>query len=375
MRILLLLVTSLALAGCLGHSTPPSGWTNSVVEPGRIQTFVDPNGTFFPDDWRNDAVIGEGNFKRADSLLNAVAGDITPARRQALHEYEARWLATVSRTVAGKSRVFILIHGFNDPAESARESYALIREQLDLRADDAVIEFYWDGLKTWGGPVRRTAGSARIWFWATAYSQVGGSRGLRRILSVIHDADVYLISHSRGASVSLSALSNPAYDPDFSRPTERFLCPDGEARPRGAEDCSPGFLSPPALADQRNRYHLLMMAPAIGNPDFWASGAEGPPVREISPWPFEIRYTVNPNDPVLRKYLEALSPHFNATDFGYNADVGRRLSEQYPMIAYPIADLPTHSFPAYVRCRVTLRMFAEAGIASPISEAVDQTLC
>lgn len=367
-RLGLLLLVPLLLAGCLGHSTPPPGWTNSVTGSGAIQTFVDANGTFFPDDWRSGDVIGEQRFKQADSLLNAVAIDARASQRAALHAYEDQWLRTVDQTVEGRSRVFILIHGFNDAAPSARESYALIRDNLDVRPDDAVIEFYWDGLTTWGGPLRRMVGSGRIWFWATGYSQVAGSRGLRRILSTIENADVYIISHSRGASVSLSALSNPSYDPDFAGPTERGLCPDGDARPRGVV-CPPGFLQPAELGDKGNRYHLLMLAPAIGNPDFWGPAsplqvapAPRPQLRALSPELISIRHTVNGGDPVLRKYLSALSPHFNATDLGYAPEVGRGLSARYPLTAYSIADLNSHAFPLYVQCNVTVRMFADAGI-------------
>lgn len=368
--VFVLAAVCIALSGCLGHSLPPPGWNNAVLAPGVVQTFVDANGTFYPNNWRANSVIGERDFERADSLLNAVAGDRDITRRNALHAYEERWLQTVAEEVRGSRRVFILIHGFNDAAETARASYEVVRSNLDIRPDDAVIEFYWDGLKTWGGPVGKRLASGRIWFWATGYSQVGGSRGLRRILDRIENADVYLISHSRGASVSLSALSNPTYDPGFSRPTEMFLCPDGNAVPQGSPPCPPGFLSPPRLEDRGNTYHLLMMAPAIGNPDFWDPETAGE-YRQISPWPYDIRYTINRQDDVLKKLFGGLSPHFNATDLGYSSAVGEALSRHYQaqgypaMQGYPISDLKSHSFSLYADCKVTLRMFADAGIAPP----------
>lgn len=384
-RFVIVALCALLVGGCLGHSTPPPGWTNAVTAPGRIQTFVDANGTFFPDDWRSEDVIGETRFRDADSLLNAVAIDAREGQRRALHAYEARWLDTFDAAVEGRKRVFVLIHGFNDEAGSARRSYALVQDNLDLRPEDVVVEFYWDGLTSWGGPLRKMVGSGRIWFWATGYSQVAGSRGLRRLLSRIENADVYLISHSRGASVSLSALSNPSYDPDFVAGTEPLLCPDGDARPVGAPPCPPGFLQPAALADTGNRYHLLMMAPAIGNPDFWgpasstSSAAAAPPrFRELSPWPLDVRYTVNPLDPVLKKYFSPLSAHYNATDLGHDPAVGRRLSERYPtMSGYLISDREhdVHDFGVYVRCDVVVRMFADAGIGRRRPRDVDGGGC
>src|SRR5690606_17943217 len=68
---------------------------------------------------------------------------------------------------------------------------------------DEIIQFYWDGLTS-----QSILGGAKIWFDATNYSQMAGEFGLRRILNVISNKEVYIISHSRGASVVVSALNS-----------------------------------------------------------------------------------------------------------------------------------------------------------------------
>lgn len=68
------------------------------------------------------------------------------------------------------------------------------------------------------------------------------------------------MSYSRGASVVLSALSYPAYDPDFREATTRlsYLEPSGSA-----------YFTPAPLGPG-GPIRVMMLAPAIGAPDFRA---------------------------------------------------------------------------------------------------------
>lgn len=353
---------ALLLAGCVTNHALPTTAAPNVIERTPVpivRAFVDSNGTFYPDDWPSRDVVGDRAIHHRHSILNALAHEDDPGKRSALRRYEDGWLNRVAAALDRKRRVFVLVHGFNDPAPSAANSYWMVENNLDLEEGDAVVEFFWDGLDAGGTKL----GAGRIWFWSTGYSQVAGSRGLRRILNRISGAEIYIISHSRGASVALSALGNPPYDPDFSEPTNRLCFQTDQLPP--ASRCESDFLAPPEMRDGGNRIHLLMLAPAVGNPDFWARTGPGS-WRDFEQTAHgqlvSIRHTVNPDDPVLKKYVRGLTDRFNATDLGYDPAVSASLGARFPLRTFPVSGLPHHDFPLYVRCDVVVRMFEDAGI-------------
>lgn len=375
-RVLFALAVILASSGCAIRNTRPVDSLANVIQSrpvDRIRTFVDANGTFYPDGWDAPAVVGREALDERHTILNALWLEQFSARRDALRRYESGWLDRVEETLQDKRRVFILVHGFNDPEPSVASAYWMVENNLDLKPDDAVVEFFWDGLDA-GGTM---PGAGRIWFWAAGYSQVAGSRGLRRILDRISDADIYLISHSRGASVALSALANPPYAHSFETQTNALCFLTDEPPPMSR--CTRDFLRPARLQNESNRIHLLMLAPAIGHPDFWARSG-GPELRDFATETggqfVDIRHTTNPDDPVLKKYLRGLSNNFNATDLGYDGRVSETLRARgYPLIPYPISNLPHHDFPLYVRCDVVIRMFQDAGIGRREPRQTDGSRC
>lgn len=162
------------------------------------------------------------------------------------------------------------------------------------------MQFYWDG-----HDARAVVDAGVIWFWGTGSSQVAGQGGLRRVIQATGPAEVVIMSYSRGASVVLSALSDSAYDSDFREATTRlsYLEPSGSA-----------FLKPAPLGP-RGPIRVVMLAPAIGAPDFRAPDKVDDlwvlrtfPERLVS-----IRYTVNPGDYVLNKLWVGLADNFNPT--------------------------------------------------------------
>lgn len=355
LAVMLMMVSACAY----GHALPMSDFVNVINPAVRIRAHVDANGTFYPPGWTSESVLGIRRLDAGDSILNGLARDEDALRREAVFAHEAAFLDSVGRTLAGKRRVFVLVHGFNLTEPGATASFAAIQDTLSLSTDDAVVEFFWDGLTDKDS----LFGGGKIWFWATGYSQVAGSRGLRRVLDQIEGAEIYLISHSRGGSVALSALSNPAYDPDFRAATESVMCSTGLARfPPGAA-CEAGFLAPPALRENGNRIHVIMLAPAIGYADFRAPNqVDGQWInRSLSGQLVDIRHTVNPGDPVLRKYVRGLSDGFNSTDMGSRPLVSQSLSRTYPITAYTIDRYESHDFVGYVQCDEFLSMLADAG--------------
>jgi hypothetical protein len=205
------------LGGCWGHSFPNQG--SSFIRPVEqraqpaetVQVFTDANGTFYPSAWESE--MGRPRSWKADSLLNESNDD--PGFRKMIEEGERAQLADLTEFARDKQRIFVLVHGYNNSMNEAEEAYRAVEAKLDTRPGDGVVRFFWDGLTGSG------IGGGKIWFNATGYSQLAGSRGLRRILATFAGKEIYLIGHSRGTSVILSALGNPVYDPGFLAATHK----------------------------------------------------------------------------------------------------------------------------------------------------------
>jgi pimeloyl-ACP methyl ester carboxylesterase len=306
--------------------------------------FVDANGDFYPDDW--SVQFKPGRIEDAHSLWASRRYDA--AVRATLEEEKQDQLAAIERLVSDKERVFILVHGFNNSEKTARAAFDAVRSRLRPTAGDVMIDFHWDGLVgAWGGQLP-------MWFNAAGYSQVAGVRALRPLLNRLRGKKVYLISHSRGASVVLSALADPAWDPQFREATEKVL--------------GKGFLDGPPLDDNGNEIHALLMAPAVGKPDFWeedcAAGCDR--YRDFPAQLKGISYTVNRGDPILKKIFGGrLAASFNATDLGWDPTVGAHLRDQDVPLREPQSfDEAWHPFLNYA-CHASLgAMLKESGVSS-----------
>lgn len=362
MRILWLLLAAFLLSGCGGgaslNNLPWSAYPTGYVDVPRLRIHVDQNGDFYPANWQVQP--GYAAVRDGKSLAMAYAHLPQADRERFLSGFRTEALAEVRRAAEGRSRIFVLVHGFNAEAGSAGAAYAIVDRLIPFDRDrDLVIEMYWDGLRDNG----RRLNGARIWFPSAATSQMAGSRALRPILGQLRNAQVVLLSHSRGASVILSAFGNPSYTPEFTRDTLAAGLP--------AE-----YLSPPELdyADANLRIDAVMLAAAAGNPDFWQASCSGRvdcniwrPLTGLG----SIRYMRNPGDPILSKRFIPLIPwapscHFNATTLGYTEDCGAPVREHYGsrMVAYPIAPMPTHSAVCYAGHPTLRRMLADIGVAT-----------
>src|SRR5690606_15595272 len=152
------------------------------------------NGTLYPAGWQSPDIVGERALRRRHSIYAALDGD--EDRLSHLHSAEESHLASIGRLAEARERVFIFLVGFNTSHRDTAVELRAMQDAVGLGPEDLAIECYWDG---------HDAGfyldAARIWFWATGASQVAGQRGLRRVLNVVGDRPVYVISYSRGASV------------------------------------------------------------------------------------------------------------------------------------------------------------------------------
>jgi hypothetical protein len=367
------LVMLATLSGCAYRNNFPLSQAFPInAAPDRIGVYVDANGTFYPAGWREACPNQCAKFEKSPSLLIKAADDDDAAKafRTRLIADEKRQLALIDDFAATHPRLFILIHGFNTDEVDARESYDRVRDRMALNSGDGIIEFYWDGLVKL--PSKKAFSLAPLAFWqqAAGNSQTAGSRGLRRLLALARNRDIFIISHSRGASVALSALSNPPYADGFLTRTERldFDHNDGV-------DGSPSFLRPPPLpGDTGNRIRLLLLAPAIGCFDFSRADVARRPARimdadgcvDVRPLRPEVTffgYTLNDKDRVLGKFILP-SNWYNATDFGFKAKLGDALGAKWKVMqAFPIVAKPHgHDFDCYVADREFGDMLRAAGV-------------
>ncbi len=317
------------LSGCATHNVPTTQTPNYSVGVPRVEVFVDQDGSFYPENWA--ATYGtprkvftwnqSWSLKRA-AMQNGKTNELANAQETIVQD--------IGKTLADKSRVFILVHGFNNDEAEANDAYRLILNQIALADGDAVVEFHWDGLV---GKDPANVGTASVWFKACGYSQLAGSEGLRDILNVLKDKHIILIAHSRGSSVVLSALSNPPYFPDFEESTTWL----------DVNACDP-------LEGNGNAIDVILLAPAVGKVDFrtveYYDGNKD--FRSLGKQLKSIQYSVNREDPVLEKYINKAGK-FNPTDLGYDPTVGECLNKRYKiMTAYDFCDMPVHDFTRYV---------------------------
>lgn len=370
-RIGMMIAASALLAGCSTKQNIPvsRSFPTIVDKPPTASVFLDQNGTFYPDGW--PSIASSKLIEKRGSLLNAIAD---PSGRERIDASQQAQLAALKGLVEGKKRVVIITHGYNISPDAAGHAFDLVEQRIAWQPGDVLIRVYWDGSRG------KRGGEAPIWFASTAASQLAGSRGLRPILNLLRDQDVFLISHSRGASVLLSALSNPTYSANFRRKTRAL-----------SFGSAPAFLSPPPLQERSNRIRLLMLAPAIGYPDFWSAACEQvsrgtkrcsdptptavfegmssrcPELRAFTPQLSSISHTLNAGDTTLKKWVGHARRYFNATDLGFDAKVGARLEECYPSIKfrpYDIQQTHRHAYVLYAQDPELARMFGEAGLAT-----------
>lgn len=347
---LALILLALCLGAC-AHNLPAADVPNSFTEAAQARVYVDMNGVMYPPGWRSSAVVGERAIGRGHSIHAAINGD--EEKLKDVHSAEDAHLASIARLARERARVFVFLVGFNTNHRNTAVELRAMQDAAGLGSGDLAIEFYWDG---------HDAGfyldAARIWFWGAGSSQVTGQRGLRRVLNAVGDRPVVLVSYSRGASVVLSALSDPAYKPAFRARTEAltYLRPAGSA-----------FFEPPPLAPG-GPIRVVMLAPAIGESDFWAPGSVRGAwrFREFPERVASIRYSINENDPVLTKGFSGLAGYFNATDLGAYRAAGRDLDCHYRILqGYEVDGKIGHGVGPYIADLSFEQMLLDSGVGAP----------
>ena len=334
MKKLFLYINLIVLLGACAatHNVPKSVNPNIKENPNIIYSFVDQNGNFYPNNWRKTYGSPPQNAKRNEYSLMKIATE--KGIENQLNKSEIQFLNTVAQNIQTKKRVIIFVHGFNSTAKKSTQNYELARNIMNLNTStDEIIQFYWDGLSS-----ESIFGGAKIWFNATNFSQMAGEFGLRRILNVIKSKEVFIISHSRGASVVLSALSTATLSESTKMETlEIHNVNVNEAK---------------TLKENNNKITCIMLAPAVGVPDFKFKNIETE-LEEFCSFSAQVKkihITINNTDPLLKKYIGALSKTLKPTDLGFKEDAYTELCNHFTLFEKTdFTGQKSHDFNDYIK--------------------------
>lgn len=311
----------------VSHNIPTSQVPNNFINPNITSAYVDQNGNFFPNQWQSKFGLPPKNATRKEYSLMKIA---TESGFEAdLTKFETTQLKGFADRVRNKKRIIIFVHGINNDYMSSLTNYNKARTFMDLSMQkDEVVNFYWDGLKT-----SSLFGAAKVWISATTNSQLAGEFGLRRILNSIKNKEIYIISHSRGASVVLSALKNPVLSSTEKRIAEKYHHLD--------------IVQDEELKENGNKIYSIMLAPAIGMDDFKDEKGE---FKTFTSQLKTIHSTVNQTDFVLGKGKTGiLSRRLKSTDFGFDPDTQQQIAQHYHFCeATDFSGQKSHDFKDYI---------------------------
>lgn len=360
------------LGGCYRHNFPmDTAFSPVKYRPPVLNIFADQDGSFYPDDWRNcvrpgkrwpeNSLLGQTEPRPAeagDECRGATFDDRLGKARTQLLDRDGANPGVIPAFLKGRRRVFILIHGFNNSPAEADAGYDILErsiaflppnDQLPLSEGDAVIRFYWDGFVASNDLSPAPLG---FWFKAVKTSQRAGQYGLRPILAKLTAGQqAIVITHSRGASVLLSALSDPPYSSRFYEAWKTsYLGSRLDLKP-AALSLAPGA-----------RIDAIMLGPAVGHLDFCPQGTLGDdldttctkatPFRPL-PKNLSMHFTSNSGDTILRKVRAAWSRKFYPTTLGSDgrdlAELQAKLQQAYRgQIHKHVVSVPhAHPFPCY----------------------------
>ncbi len=362
----------LALSLCLGALTMYAQSSPHVIfgewpryfqqEEKVVRVFLDKNGDYYPNsiipaaDLRESgASIREHFSTNADAFLAVLQSYGVASTGSFEDDYAALQgeivddLLRLVNALDQEHDLYILIHGFRKPMLPQRggspssRGYASVRSsiqgQYSAQSEEAVfLEVYWDG--TYDCCIgRKTKVNKRIFKLFEDVAQINASEvgyGLRRLVPAIDRDELTIVTHSLGAQVGLSLLTN-TYD-------ERIDAKEQE-------------LPTPAQA----RVNIGLIAPAISRDPF-----EDYDERTLSTVAdndnYHLNILYNEKDFVLKKRWKIFGPgpkKYGDTSLGCNCrneaeKLAEDFAENFPSSAitlYKSAIGGTHRFTRYANSR------------------------
>jgi hypothetical protein len=302
------------------HVTPP----NAPYEVGAERVFrvtLDQDGFLWPESNQlaiNASILGNHSLQLARYEADTVASP----QHLFINYYtkaHATRVSSIGRSIVSQlkpnTEVMVLIHGFNNDYAAGELAFSRMRQLINSRFphDRVFLQVHWDGLYQKGTHGRLP----QFWLKASTYSQLAGLVGLRGILNELPEGTpVRVVTHSRGASVILSALGNPKWDASVSRKWPKY-------------DDYKEFVD---MAENKplkkfQDFRVAMIAPAIAEFDFECITEKGL-AKAL------ILIGFNSEDPVLNKEVLrvdlGLGAKFNATTLGCSELSYSHIKERFP---------------------------------------------
>lgn len=324
-----------------------------------VRVFLDKNGDYYP-----NSIIPAADLQESGASLKDYFSGHTDAFLAVSQSYgvastgsfEDDYAALQSEIVDDLVRLvnaldqqddlYILIHGFRKPmlpqrgGSSSSRGYASVRgsiqAQYATQSKEAVfLEVYWDG--TYDCCIgRKTKVNKRIFKLFEDVAQINASEvgyGLRRLVPAIEREELTIVTHSLGAQVALSLLTN-TYD-------ERIAIEEQE-------------LPTPAQA----RVNIGLVAPAISRDPFEDYDERTHLVAAGASDNYHLHILYNEKDFVLKKRWKIFGPgpkKYGDTSLGCNCrNEAEKLSEEFAtnfpaskLTLYDAAIGGTHRFTRY----------------------------
>lgn len=283
----ILLLSILALEGCAGlHSMPPTNYS-SASDDFTYRVFFDQYGDPYPSS-PSAEMPKQKTFGRntAFSIRTHMKDTNQPYDDVTIAKHYVELVTSISNRLTENSKLVFLIHGYNNSYSEANSSFEYIKNYLKSKSDTdfVFLEVYWDGLfkGRFSSPL-----PFAYWFDSLTYSNIAGQVGLRKLINRLPDnTDLTVITHSRGAGVIFSAISDPVYD-------QHIVVPEYEAY----------------TGENLSSLNIVSIAPAVGN---------GHPLEDLSEVLGErakVFIGFNENDPALQKSKVGSGP-FGDTSLG-----------------------------------------------------------
>lgn len=270
----ILIVLMLALSGCAGlHSMPPNGYSNTA-DSSSLRVFFDQYGGLFPSSPKalmpKQKIFGS-NY--AFSIRTHMKNTEQPYTNESTEKQYIDLTNTISEKLKTKnSKLVFLVHGYNNSFDQASSSFEYVKSFLksSSKSNYVFVEVYWDGLLK--GPFSSPFPLA-YWFDSLTYSNIAGQVGLRKLINRLPiETDLTVVTHSRGAGVIFSAISNPLYD-------DHIVVPDFEE----------------FKGSNISNLNIVSIAPAVGN------GHPTDDLSKVLPEGAKIFIGFNESDPALQK--------------------------------------------------------------------------
>ncbi|MEL6969657.1 MAG: hypothetical protein AAFO02_05770 [Bacteroidota bacterium] len=326
---------------------------------GVVRVFLDRQGDFYPEVIIPDTALLNNNasiqsyfaahpdaFVKTATQYNLQVTGFSEQHFAALQEKIIGQLVDRINTLDQQRELFLLIHGFRKPlvpqqwSSSSKDDYNNVRSSITSRyAPDQApqfVEVYWDG--TFDCCIGRKAKvNKRIFQLFEDVAQVQATRtgyALRQLVEGIEREQLNIITHSLGAQVGVSIVSN-TYDERIDSTLQSLPTP---AQPR---------------------VNLCLLAPAISKEPFFDYDERTTTLDLTDEDNYRLSVLYNKKDFVLRKRVLIFGPgprKYGNTSLGCNCQRELNKLEDYFLEHFPNSSLSlqeaaiggTHRFWRYV---------------------------